>query len=117
MIRIFFIMLLLHIVAEFVLQPVCLSRLKRDTTHKDTAEMAIAISAIMWATMIMIPLMYYSTEGDLVLLLVFLANFGLHTMIDGYYTNRQKISFVTTQCLYLMLVAITFLLTMLINIA
>ena len=125
MIRIFFVMLLLHVVAEFVLQPVALLRLKQKTyweqpEHpnggKDASAMAIALYAILWSVMIMLPLMYYSTEGDLILLLVFLFNMLAHAYIDEYATNRHKLSFVMSQSLYLLQLTITFLVTLLINI-
>ncbi len=125
MIRIFFVMLLLHVVTEFVLQPVALLRLKQKTyweqpEHpnggKDASAMAIAINTILWSVMIMLPLMYYSTEGDLILLLVFLVNMLVHAYIDEYTTNRHKLTFVTAQSLYLLQLTITFLITMIINI-
>ena len=118
-------MLLLHVLAEFVLQPVALLRLKQKTyweqpEHpnggKDASAMAIAIYAILWSVMIMLPLMYYSTEGDLILLLVFLVNMLVHAYIDEYATNRRKLTFVTAQSLYLLQLTITFLITMIINI-
>ena len=118
-------MLLLHVVAEFVLQPVALLRLKQKTyweqpEHpnggKDASAMAIALYAILWSVMIMLPLMYYSTEGDLILLLVFLFNMLAHAYIDEYATNRHKLSFVMSQSLYLLQLTITFLVTLLINI-
>lgn len=124
MIRIFFVMLLLHVVAEFVLQPVALLRIKQKTyweqpEHpnggKDASAMAIAINAILWSVMIMLPLMYYSTEGDLILLLVFLVNMLVHAYIDEYTTNRHKLTFVTAQSLYLLQLIITFLVTLLIQ--
>lgn len=124
MIRIFFVMLLLHVVTEFVLQPVALLRIKQKTYWeqperpnggKDTSAMAIAINAILWSVMIMLPLMYYSTEGDLILLLVFLVNMLVHAYIDEYTTNRHKLTFVTAQSLYLLQLIITFLVTLLIQ--
>ena len=125
MIRIFFVMLLLHVVAEFVLQPVALLRLKQKTYWeqpenpnggKDASAIAIAINAILWSVMIMLPLMYYSTDGDLILLLVFLVNMLAHAYIDEYATNRHKLTFVTAQSLYLLQLIITFLVMVIINI-
>ena len=118
-------MLLLHVVTEFVLHPVALLRIKQKTyweqpEHpnggKDASAMAIALNAILWSVMIMLPLMYYSTDGDLILLLVFLVNLLAHAYIDEYATNRHKLTFVTAQSLYLLQLTITFLITMIINI-
>ena len=64
---IFLIMILLHIIDDFVLQPICLSKLKQksfwetyvkdDEKYKFDYKVALVIHALSWSIMIHLPLM------------------------------------------------------------
>ena len=125
MIRIYFLMLLLHVLAEFILQPLALCKLKkksfweqpeRQNGGTEASCMAITINSIMWTIMIMLPLMCCSLVEDLFILLVFLVDMAIHAFVDEYFTNRQMLTFATTQSIYLAQITLTFLVFQLISV-
>ena len=109
-------MLFLHIVDDFVLQPICLSKLKQKITwdrycedkplelkrlYKNDYLVATAIHALSWSVCIMLPwiFMYGGELGWLIFLLVII-NTIIHAYVDDLKANREKINLKTDQFIH-----------------
>lgn len=74
MTKILLLMILCHIIDDFVLQPVCLSKLKQKKTWEELEDwcglykhdyiMALFIHALSWAIMIHLPIIFMRNPGD-----------------------------------------------------
>lgn len=110
-------MILLHIIDDFVLQPVCLSKLKQkslwDEYNKETGglykndyKMALFIHGLSWSIMIHLPIFFlFLGWGEVVIDIAFcltvLTYAGLHSWVDDAKANKKKISLVTDQIIHL----------------
>ena len=107
---VFLIMILLHIIDDFVLQPICLSKLKQksfwepyvkdDEKYKFDYKVALVIHALSWAIMIHLPLMVIGTNEYIVLSSVIL-NTVLHAWIDDEKANKLNITLFEDQIMHL----------------
>lgn len=110
-IKILLFMILLHIIDDFVLQPISLSNLKQkkwwkkqegySDKYKDDYKVALAIHSISWSIMIHIPLviMFPSLE-QLALLISFIVNAVIHYYIDDLKANKLKINLFEDQMVH-----------------
>ena len=110
-------MILLHIIDDFVLQPVCLSKLKQksiwDGYNKETGglykndyKMALFIHGLSWSIMIHLPIFFLFLGWDEVVIdiafcLTVLTYAVLHSWVDDAKANKKKISLVTDQIIHL----------------
>lgn len=116
MIYVFLIMILLHIIDDFVLQPICLSKLKQksfwETYVKDNEKykfdykVALVIHALSWAIMIHLPLMFIVNNEILVLISVII-NTIMHAWIDDEKANKLNITLFEDQIMHLIQVGCT----------
>ncbi len=111
MVYVFLIMILLHIIDDFVLQPICLSKLKQksfwepyvkdDEKYKFDYKVALVIHALSWAIMIHLPLMFIVSNEILVLISVII-NTAIHAWIDDEKANKLNINLLVDQMLHLL---------------
>ena len=109
---VFFMMVLLHIIDDFVLQPVCLSKLKQksfwDEYNKESNElykydyiMALFIHALSWSIMIHIPIfMCFSAPQDIIYGLSVILWATFHAHVDDLKANKKSISLVFDQSMH-----------------
>lgn len=107
---IFLIMILLHIIDDFVLQPICLSKLKQksfwetyvkdDEKYKFDYKVALVIHALSWSIMIHLPLMAIGVNEYGILLSVIL-NTIIHAWIDDEKANKLNITLFEDQIMHL----------------
>lgn len=117
MIYVILIMILFHIIDDFVLQPICLSKLKQKTfwepyikdnsLYENDYKVALAIHGLSWAIMIHIPLMVYGVNEIGVFISVIL-NSIIHAYIDDKKANKLNISLLEDQLLHGIQIAGTF---------
>ena len=110
MVYVFLIMILLHIIDDFVLQPICLSKLKQKSfweiyvkdneIYKFDYKVALVIHALSWAIMIHLPLMIIGINEILVLISVII-NTVLHAYIDDEKANKLNITLLEDQLIHL----------------
>ena len=110
-IKILLFMILLHIIDDFVLQPISLSNLKQkkwwekqegySDKYKDDYKVALAIHSISWSIMIHVPLVIvFPSLGQLALLISFIANAVIHYYIDDLKANKLKINLFEDQMVH-----------------
>lgn len=110
-IKIVLFMILFHIIDDFVLQPICLSKLKQKSwwekqegysdKYKDDYKVALAIHSISWSIMIHIPLVImFPSLGQLALLISFIVNAVIHYFIDDLKANKLKINLFEDQMVH-----------------
>lgn len=123
MITILFLMILLHIIDDFVLQPTCLSKLKQKNwwinecqkqsisfkKYKYDYLMALFIHSLSWAIMIHLPIMLVANISDFKLFLSILINTLIHFTIDDLKANRGKLNLIYDQLIHLLQIIITFI--------
>ena len=112
-------MFLCHVLDDFVLQPVCLGKLKqRDwwikqegmkDLYKNDYKMALHIHAFSWSGWILVPFIFFSNVEDTYIFTMFLINGLIHYMVDNKKANDKDISLVTDQLIHIGQVVITFL--------
>lgn len=116
MVYVFLIMILLHIIDDFVLQPICLSKLKQksfwepyvkdDDKYKFDYKVALVIHALSWAIMINLPLMFIVSNEILVLISVII-NAAIHAYIDDEKANKLNITLLEDQLIHLIQIGVT----------
>ena len=116
MVYIFLIMILLHIIDDFVLQPICLSKLKQksfwetyvkdDEKYKFDYKVALVIHALSWSIMIHLPLMIIGV-GEYSILLSVILNTIMHAWTDDEKANKLNITLFEDQLLHLIQVGAT----------
>lgn len=107
--KLFILSILLHIIDDFVLQPICLSRLKQKKTwldhedysdkYKDDYKMALFIHSLSWSIMVMIPLLFVSSN-IFFLLGALLINTTIHYTTDDNKANKFKINLIQDQLIH-----------------
>ena len=116
MVYVFLIMILLHIIDDFVLQPICLSKLKQksfwESYVKDNEKyefdykVALVIHALSWSIMIHLPLMVIGV-GEYSILLSVIINTIMHAWIDDEKANKLNITLFEDQIMHLIQVGST----------
>lgn len=109
-------MILLHIIDDFVLQPICLSKLKQksfwetyvkdDEKYKFDYKVALVIHALSWSIMIHLPLMVIGV-GEYSILLSVIINTIMHAWIDDEKANKLNITLFEDQIMHLIQVGST----------
>ena len=116
MVYVFLIMILLHIIDDFVLQPICLSKLKQksfwetyvkdDEKYKFDYKVALVIHALSWAIMIHLPLMVIGISENGILFSVII-NTIIHAWIDDEKANKLNINLLFDQLIHLIQIGVT----------
>ena len=129
-IKVLLLMFLFDIIDDFVLQPICLSKLKQkrywieeckkynlNISKYDTDYItALLIHGLSWSIMIHVPLMFLGgIRDDFFLLLSVLLNTVIHAIIDNLKANKLKINLDVDQCLHVLQIVITWIVLSLIS--
>lgn len=122
MIKILSLMMLLHIIDDFVLQPICLSKLKQRKwweenikgsselkKYKDDYITALIIHSLSWSIMIHLPLFLIITN-EIWLSISIAINMIIHCVVDDLKANYKKINLTEDQSVHMIQILITFLL-------
>jgi hypothetical protein len=104
-------MILAHVVDDFVLQPVCLSKLKQKSwwekqegykrLYKDDYKMALLIHSMSWSIMILIPAMFILNPTGALLFGVFIVNTLIHYTVDNEKANKGHLNLMVDQFIHL----------------
>lgn len=118
-IKILLLMYLLHIIDDFVFQPICLSKLKQKSwwknNIKDKNELkkygndyitAIIIHSFSWAIMIHLPLFLYAS--DIFLAISIVINTLIHCKVDDKKANLKLYNLTQDQTIHIIQIGITF---------
>ena len=123
-VKVLLLMFLFDIIDDFVLQPVCLSKLKQkrywiEECEKNNLDIsksdkdyitALLMHGLSWSIMIHIPLMFLGgINDDFFLLLSVLFNTLIHSFIDDLKANKLKINLDVDQCLHGLQIIITWI--------
>lgn len=129
-IKVLLLMFLFDIIDDFVLQPICLSKLKQkrywieeckkynlNISKYDTDYITALIThGLSWSIMIHVPLMFLGgIRDDFFLLLSVLFNAVIHAIIDDLKANKLKINLDVDQCLHGLQIVITWIVFSLIS--
>lgn len=123
MISILFLMILCHIIDDFVFQPVCLSNLKQKTwwnehcqgkLYRNDYKMALFIHSLSWSIMINLPLMLLYSHNDWIIAISILINMIIHFIVDDLKANKWKINLITDQTIHLVQIILTYLILVII---
>jgi len=118
MIYIFILMILCHIIDDFVLQPVCLSNLKQKhwweehcygKQYKNDYKMALFIHSLSWSIMIHLPIIFIIMPVGWLLILSILINTIIHYIVDDLKANKYKINLITDQSIHFIQIILTFI--------
>lgn len=116
--KILLLMVLLHIIDDFFLQSMCLSKLKQKETWTEYNEktnnlykydyiVALFIHGLSWSIMVHLPLFIFDISEVLLIISVF-ANAIVHSYIDDIKANKKKINLVTDQFLHFLQILIIY---------
>ena len=119
--KIFLLMILFHIIDDFVFQPTCLSKLKQKNwwkenikkedeleKYKDDYKAALLIHSLSWSIMIHLPLFLITNEFWLCFSVI--VNMLIHCIADDLKANDKKLNLVEDQVIHMVQILITFLL-------
>ena len=118
MITVLFLMILCHIIDDFVLQPVCLSNLKQKSwwgehcngkQYRNDYKMALFIHSLSWSIMIHLPIILLYICNSLVLSFSILINMIIHYIVDDLKANKYKINLVIDQTIHFIQIILTFI--------
>ena len=123
MIKILLLMILLHILDDFVLQKATLSNLKQrewwereigtkeygmPLMYKNDYKMALGIHALSWSIMIHLPLFIFDFEWYWLFISV-TSNWCIHFIVDDHKANLKTINLIQDQLIHFGQIGITFL--------
>lgn len=108
--KLFILMLLCHVIDDFVFQPICLSKLKKkewwvnnvfiDSTNEGDYHMAMLIHCISWSAMIHLPLLIFLNCSGTVIFISFGINVLIHYIVDELNVNQKEINLTTDQSIH-----------------
>jgi len=115
--KILLLMILCHVVDDFVLQPTCLSKLKQrkwwldngitDSLYENDYKVALLIHSMSWSIMIMLPLMFLTEVNTFSLMCMFFINTTVHYITDDCKANKLMINLITDQSIHMLQILIT----------
>ena len=121
--KILFLMLLAHIIDDFVLQPVCLSNLKQkgwweknapDKIYQHDYIAALIIHSLSWSIMTALPLFFFTKTPDFFYGLMIPLNTLVHAGIDDMKANNKEIDLTIDQIIHVIQIIITWALAIMI---
>ena len=100
-------MILCHVIDDFVLQPICLSKLKQEKwweqheeykdLYKNDYKVALLIHSMSWSIMVMLPIIFFVNIPQINIFLMFVLNTFIHYLTDDEKANEGTINLVTDQ--------------------
>ena len=121
--KIFILMILCHVIDDFVLQPICLSKLKvkdwwkqnyPDEKNKNDYKMALCMHSLSWSAMILLPVIFFMEFSGMWLYWIFIINAFVHYVVDDLKANYNLLNLVQDQCIHLFQIFLTFLIIVII---
>lgn len=117
-IKIVLFMILFHIIDDFVLQPICLSKLKQkcwwnaccssNEKYQTDYKCGLVMSAVSWSIMVHIPiLIVFPLVNEFILFGSILVNMIIHYYCDDLKVNKFKIDFTKDQFIRIMQIIVT----------
>lgn len=118
--KIFLLMLLCHIIDDFVFQPICLSKLKQKDwwersvgneeygmplLYKNDYKAALIIHSLSWAIMINLP--WFFIASDIAVGISVVANMIIHYIVDDLKANKHKINLQLDQSIHFIQIFLT----------
>ena len=119
--KIFILMLLCHVIGDFVLQTDKIANLKQKTwwkencseeelkKYKDDYKMALLMHCILWSAMVLLPVILCVEISGLALYFIFIGNVLIHYVTDDLKANYKEINLVEDQTIHLLQILLTFL--------
>ena len=118
MIKLLLLMILAHVVDDFVLQTHILSNLKQvewwrknapDKKYQDDYIAALIVHSMSWSVMILLPAMLMYDVPDALLLLIFMFNTITHLKVDDEKANKHTLNLCQDQFIHLIQIVITWI--------
>lgn len=119
MINVLLLMILAHIIDDFVLQTTCLSQMKQESwwlNHKEYKPMyrndyvmALLVHSMSWSIMILLPIIFLLEIPQISILTAFCINTVIHCLVDDLKANRGKLNLIQDQTIHLIQIIITWL--------
>ena len=112
-------MILAHVIDDFVLQPICLSKLKQkewweknapDKMYAEDYIAALIIHGVSWSIMTLLPIIFFTQAPDGFIMTMFIFNTVIHTVIDDAKANRKEINLFKDQLIHLIQIVMTWIL-------
>ena len=111
-------MLFLHVIDDFCLQPIILNKLKQkswweanapDRMYRNDYRMALAAHAFSWAFSAMLPVaLYFRLDPPMPFYAVMMANAALHYVVDDMKANRHALNLVIDQSIHVFQILATY---------
>lgn len=129
MLELFIFSILLHIIDDFVLQPISLSNLKQKNWwikqcekkglnfnfYKNDYKCALLIHSLSWSIMIMLPLIIAESTNILVIFILICYNSLLHYGIDNEKANKFSFNLCEDQLFHFLQIISTYMIIFFIN--
>lgn len=119
--NILLLIILCHIIDDFVLQPICLSKLKQEEwwkkqdgykeLYKNDYKVALVIHSMSWSIITLLPIIMLTTASEMAIFDIFLLNTIIHYIVDELKANKGKINLVTDQLIHFVQITIVWLLS------
>lgn len=116
--RIFLMMVLLHIIEDFHLQGIMKEMKQKNwwlqqKGYKDLYEndykVVLFLHSLSWSIMISLPILFFMNVPTLLVTLLILINTSIHFHVDDLKCNKMSISLMTDQTIHLMQIIFTLL--------
>lgn len=121
--KLFLVSVLLHIIDDFVLQPICLSKLKQREWwieeckkngfnfdyYQNDYRCALIIHSISWTLMIMMPLIIFCNCTIFQYILLIIVNVIIHYITDDLKANRYIFNLIQDQVIHFIQIFLTYL--------
>lgn len=116
--RILLLMILAHVIDDFVFQPICLSKLKQREWWKKNAPdkmyakdyiAALIIHSVSWSIMTLLPIIFFTQAPDGFIMTMFVFNAVAHAVIDDAKANRKEINLGKDQLIHLIQIVMTWI--------
>ena len=117
--KILLLMILMHIIDDFVFQPQSLSYLKQKSWWKDNYpqekyendfRVALFLHALSWSIMVHLPIIFTMIVSNLWLTVSIFTNLAIHMWVDNLKANKGKLSLLQDQTIHLLQVLVTWIL-------
>lgn len=127
MIKLFLLSILCHIIDDFVLQPICLSKLKQKfwwikecnsnnisiSKYRNDYKMALLIHSMSWSIAILLPYIFFISIHSIIIFLLFLSNTIVHFIVDDNKANKHKLNLIEDQIIHFIQIILTFIIVIL----
>lgn len=116
--KIFILMILCHVIGDFVLQTDNMIKLKQkswweeqtdDKKYKNDYKIALLMHCLLWSAMILLPVIFCTKISGSALYWMFIINAFIHYIVDDMKANYKILNLVQDQVIHLVQIFLTFL--------